>query len=211
MTSIVLAGGRSRRLGQDKRLVRIGNETLINRVIGRLLLISNEIFIVIAQGESPPSFSPHPEVKVVADILPLKGALGGIYTGLTKATSPKSLVVASDMPFLNNALLQHMIDVSDGYDVIAPWTSGRPEPLHAIYSKQCLKPIEKLLGRTELKIIDFWPEVRVKPIPEEDVNRFDPQHLSFFNVNTIEDLNRARELARDETKTSSSSTAPESD
>jgi len=208
MTSIVLAGGRSRRLGQDKRLVNIGGEALIDRVIGRLLPISSEVIVVVAQRQPIPAYEPPPGVRIVVDILPDQGALGGIYTGLTEATSHHGVVVACDMPFLNGGLLRHLMSLSDGYDVIVPWIGGRPEPLHAIYSKECLSPIRRLMKRTDLKIVDFWPEVRVRPVPEEEVDRFDPQHLSFFNINTAQDLARARELAAQEAQATSGPPKP---
>ena len=105
------------------------------------------------------------------------------------------IVVACDMPFLNTELLGFPCWTSPpDYDVVVPRLNGRPEPLHAIYSKSCLEPIEQRLKRNDLKIALFFEEVRVAYIEEEDVDLMDPHHLSFFNVNTQEDLDKALAL-----------------
>ena len=98
------------------------------------------------------------------------------------------------MPFLNTGLLQFMIDLAPDFDVVVPRVDGRPEPLHAIYSKSCLEPIESRLKRQDLKIALFFEEVRVAYVDEEDIDLFDPERLSFFNVNTQEDLDKALAL-----------------
>ena len=98
------------------------------------------------------------------------------------------------MPFLNTELLGFMLDIAPDYDVVVPRLNGRPEPLHAIYSKSCLEPIEQRLKRNDLKIALFFDEVSVAFIEEDDVDRMDPHHLSFFNVNTQEDLDKALAL-----------------
>ena len=116
------------------------------------------------------------------------GSLGGIFTGLSAARGDYGIVVACDMPFLNTELLGFMLDIAPDYDVVVPRLNGRPEPLHAIYSKSCLEPIEQRLKRNDLKIALFFEEVRVAFVEEDDVDLIDPHHLSFFNVNTQEDL-----------------------
>ncbi len=198
MTAVVLAGGKSRRFGRDKRGEIIGGQTLLERVIGCLSQIGDEIILVVA-ADSPPMVwaSPQgqPAVKVVVDRFPNKGAMGGIYTGVAEAASFHSLVVAGDMPFLNRRLLWYMASLIEGFDVIVPMVWGRLEPLHAIYSKNCLSPMERLMEQTDLKIVDLFPEVKVRTIPEAVVMEFDPQLRSFFNINTEADLIQARQLA----------------
>ena len=132
-----------------------------------------------------------PWVRTAADIYPGSGSLGGIFTGLSAAKGDYGIVVACDMPFLNTDLLRFMLDMAPDYDVVVPRLNGRPEPLHAISSKICLKPIEQRLKRNDLKIALFFEEVRVAYVEEEDVDLMDPHHLSFFNVNTQEDLDKA--------------------
>lgn len=133
-------------------------------------------------------------VRFVEDYIPGMGPLGGIYTGLSEASSFHSLVVACDMPFLNRSLLEYMVELAPSYDFIVPRVKGELEPLHAVYSKNCLEPMARRLRRGELRIIGFAEEVRVRIVEEAEMDRFDPEHLSFFNINTADDLRRAREL-----------------
>ena len=208
MTSIVLAGGRSSRFGWSKALDTIGGKSLIQLVVDRLTLLSREIIIVTAQRDrcTSPSLGPglgrtvtiYPHssrLKMIADVYPGKGPLGGIYTGLVTASCLQAIVVGCDMPFLNVALLDYMSQISSGFDVVVPRIRGRVEPLCAVYSRNCLVPIHRLLERNELRISKLFDVVKVKHVAEEDINRFDPEHLSFFNINTQADLNEAKRLA----------------
>lgn len=189
MTFIVLAGGKSLRLGRDKALEEIGGETLIQRVIHRLSSLGTDIIVAASQDLPLP-----PGVKRVADIYPGKGALGGIYSGLRASPSPRSLVVACDMPFLNLALLRHLMELAPSFDVVIPRVNGQLQPLHAVYSQNCLGPIEAMLGEDRLKIAGLFPAVRVRYVEDAEVERFDPQKISFFNINSQADLMRAREM-----------------
>jgi molybdopterin-guanine dinucleotide biosynthesis protein A len=148
---------------------------------------------------------------MVSDVRPGQGALGGIYSGLLAVSHFHSLVVACDMPFLNLNLLRYMALLAPGYDVVIPrvtartFSSHRPlseepvtakeehlHPLHAIYSKRCLGPIEELL-----RIIAFFPQVRVRYVEQEEIDPFDPQHFSLFNINTSADMERAKAVIAD--------------
>lgn len=192
VSGIVLAGGQSSRLGTDKSFVNVNGQPLIEQIVAKLARLSDDVIIVT---NSPEKYD-HLKARLVGDIYPGKGALGGIYSGLRAATNAHSLVVACDMPFLNLNLLRYMILLAHGHDVVIPRIGGLPEPLHAIYSKSCLEPIDRLLARGGLKIIDFFPEVQVRYVEEDEVDIFDPQHLSFFNVNAPNDLEKMKELVR---------------
>jgi molybdopterin-guanine dinucleotide biosynthesis protein A len=195
---IILAGGKSSRLGYDKILERIGKKSLLEEIVSCISSIGKEIIIVTAQGRAFPQFSNIPKVRVVYDIYPGKGSLGGIYTGLVKSNSFYNLVLAADMPFLNQPLLKYMVKVSEGYDFILPKVNNLYEPLHAIYSKNCTEHIDYLISQDRRVIVELFDFVKVKYVEDEEVNRFDPQHLSFFNINTAEDMERARIIARGE-------------
>lgn len=199
ITSIVLAGGKSTRLGREKALERIGDESLIQRVIGRIAPLSTGVIVAMRPGQPELPLPTQPRMKTVTDIYPGKGSLGGIYSGLHASSSFHNLVVACDMPFLNAALLRHLIKLCPDFDVVIPKVGGKTQPLHAVYSKNCLAPIETLLKQDRLKIVDFFPSVRVRYVEEAELDRFDPQHLSFLNINTEEDLARARLLVKAET------------
>jgi molybdopterin-guanine dinucleotide biosynthesis protein A len=196
MTSIVLVGGRGTRLGKDKLQVLVGGRPLLQRVIDGLSPISERILVVTAQGQKRPAIQvTYSEVVAVQDIYPGKGALGGIYTGLTAANSQYSLVVAADMPFLNPDLLQHLVGVMPGFDVVMPRINGDIEPLHAVYSRDCLPAIQEQIQKGQLQIRVFLERVRARYVEVTEIDRFDPRHLSLFNVNTPEDLTKAQEIA----------------
>jgi molybdopterin-guanine dinucleotide biosynthesis protein A len=192
VSGIVLAGGQSSRLGTDKSFINVNGQSLIEHIVAKLTRLSDDVIIVT---NSPDEYD-HLEARLVGDIYPGKGALGGIYSGLRAAANAYSLVVACDMPFLDLNLLRYMIILAREHDVVIPRIGGLPEPLHAIYSKNCLEPIDRLLARGGLKIIDFFSEVRVRYVEKGEVDIFDPQHLSFFNVNTPNDLEEMKKLAR---------------
>ena len=184
------------RLGHDKILENVGNKSLLEQVISRIESLSREIIIVTAEERNFPQLVYQPKLKVVSDILPGKGSLGGIYTGLVAADSFYNLVIACDMPFLNQALLSYMIEVSDGFDFVIPRINSLFEPLHAIYSKNCVAPIEFILKQGRKVIIELFDFVKVRYVEAEEIDRFDPQPLSFFNINTKKDLELARRIAR---------------
>ena len=194
MTSIVLAGGMSLRLQRDKALEEIGGQSLIERVIDRLSSLGNEIIVVTSSSDQLHDLG----VKRVVDAFPGKGALGGMYSGLKESPTFRSLVVACDMPFLNTDLLRHLIELSPGFDVVIPRVGGYMEPLHAVYSKNCLAPIEALLRKGRLRIADFFPQVKVRYVEDAEVEEFDPERLSFFNINSEGDLERAKALLEKE-------------
>jgi molybdopterin-guanine dinucleotide biosynthesis protein A len=130
------------------------------------------------------------------DVYPGKAALGGIFTAIHAARHPHVLVVACDMPFLNSKLLRYLADMAPVADVVIPLVSPpQPETLHATYSKACLPVIEPRLQANRLRIIGFFDDVSVHYIERQDVARFDPQFESFINLNTPDDLEKARRRA----------------
>jgi molybdopterin-guanine dinucleotide biosynthesis protein A len=193
--SIVLAGGKGLRLGRNKAFVEIGGENLLKRAVSRLGFLNSDIIVVTAGGKRSLQVPGYPKLKIVTDLYPGKGPLVGIYSGLLSSSSLYNLVVACDMPFLNKQLINHILHVSAGFDITIPRLGKMVEPLHAVYSRNCLKAIEKLLAEDNLKTDSLLKKVRVRYIGARDIDSFDPQHLSFLNVNTKTDLNLARELA----------------
>ena len=194
---VILAGGISRRLGRDKAAEPFGDETLLHRVVRRAseAVGSNDVVIVVAdtsQSERAPADIPH---CLVLDALPGSGTLGGIYTGLEAARNEWALVVACDLPFLSTPLLRYMTGLRDGVDAVAPVIGGRPEPTHALYSRRCIPAISQRLQAGQLKAAGFLDLVRVRYVDEDEARRFDPELLSFFNVNRPEDLAQAIEIA----------------
>ncbi len=217
VTSIILAGGRSSRLGFDKALEVLNGKSLIRWVIDRLAGLSTEI-VVVASGRDDPdeprgaldldselesqvtavSGPRSVVVRVVDDVYPSMGALVGIYTGLAASSVWRAIVVGCDMPFLSADLLGYMAEVSPGFDIVVPRTAKGVEPLCAVYSKNCLGSIASLLQRSELRLGQLLDMVEVRYVDEDEIARFDPEHLSFFNINTRADLGRARKLVSEE-------------
>jgi len=193
VTSIVVAGGKGTRFGRDKLAENLGSLTLLQRVVEAIGLLSNEIVVAISQGQLISDLA-RGSLKIVVDLYPDKSALGGIYTGLVSSRSFYNLVVAGDMPFLNTSLLRYMIESASGFDIVIPRIKGMLEPLHAVYSKSCIDPMQRQIATDELMIKVLLEQVKVRYVEEVEVDRFDPDHLSFFNINTEDDLRKARAL-----------------
>ncbi len=194
VTSIILAGGKNLRLGRSKALETIGDKSLIECVVERLRPLTNQILIVTSREQSnlPATY----KSEILVDFYPDKGPLGGIYTGLQASRSVYTIVVAGDMPFLNIKLLRYMIELSSGFDAVVPRLGERMvEPLHAIYSKSCLGNMKTRLERNQLGVHSFLKTVRVRYVEKAECQRFDPQFLSFFNINYQSDLDKAIALA----------------
>ncbi|MFH1169079.1 MAG: molybdenum cofactor guanylyltransferase [Chloroflexota bacterium] len=192
---IILAGGKGLRLGHDKVTVTVGNSSLLQNVISRVSPLCQDIVVVAAREQNVPLLGSAPKARVVTDVFPDMGPLGGIYTGLKASGSFYNIVVASDMPFLNIALLGYMAQLATGFDMVVPRLGVFTEPLHSVYTAECLAPAENLLKQGQLSVNRLLGMVRVRYVAEEEIDRFDPQHRSFFNINTRADLERAREMA----------------
>ncbi len=197
-------------MGRDKAWVELEGEPLIGRVIDRLRQACDELIIVANRQEHFEKL----DVKLVRDAFPGKGSLGGIYSGLREARFDRVVAVACDMPFLNAELLEHMLALSTEFDAVIPsapdaskparWNSGVASakdadlhPLHAVYTRACLGPIESRIRAGDLRMISFHPDVRLRIVSLEELERFDPRHLSLFNVNTPEQLSLAESLVQE--------------
>ena len=182
---VVLSGGQSARLGRDKSFLVVDGQPLVARTVQRLVALSDDLVVVT---NDPARYAPLAlPARLVPDERPGQGSLMGIYSGLKAVRHRKALVVACDMPFLNALLLGYMLPLANGYDVVVPRVGGFLEPLHAIYSKACLPAMARLLEQDRHKITAFFHQVRVRYVEEGEIDRFDPHHLSFVNVNTPED------------------------
>jgi molybdopterin-guanine dinucleotide biosynthesis protein A len=190
ITAIVLAGGKNRRFGRNKALATIGGISLIEHVVERLRPQTSQILIVTSRDRHDLPVTCNAEI--VADIYPDKGPLGGIYTGLLASRATHSLVIACDMPFLNTELLYYMVRQSRDFNVVIPrLAEGKLEPLHAIYSKACLSKIKSQLDWNYLRVDSILDALRVRYVERAECQLFDPQLLSFFNINREADLDCA--------------------
>lgn len=192
MTGIILAGGKNLRMGVNKAFLEINGQ----RIIDRTQRIFQELFAEVILVTNSPLAYLDLNLRMVADLLPEKGALGGVFTGLFFSSYSHAFVAACDMPFLNKELISYLINLVAKYDIVIPKTEDGLQPLHAIYSQKCLPHMEHLLRQGNLKIIDFFHLVRTREVLTNELITFDPLLKSFFNVNTPEDLARAKELAQ---------------
>jgi len=197
LTAIILAGGKSSRVGlnKNKDQIKLAGRPLIDWVISQLTSLDNlteENIIIVGPKEKYPNFK-----RVVQDIFPQKGPLGGIFSGLKASTSQYNLIVACDMPFLEVKLLQYMREKIDSNDIIIPlYNKEYIEPLCAIYSRKCLEIIEKNIQSGILSVRKIFPHLRIKFIEEEEIKKFDPKLYSFFNVNFKHDFRKAEEIIK---------------
>jgi molybdenum cofactor guanylyltransferase len=194
-SGIVLAGGRSSRLGQDKALLPLPDgRSLIAHVVARLAPLVSEVVVVATDGER---LGPLP-ARLVPDAFPDGGALGGIYAGLAAAREEHAIVVACDMPLLSRPLLRYLLAPPRDFDVLLPrLADDQVEPLHAVYAKACLEPIRRQLAAGRRRIISFLGDVRVRYVEEAELRRLDPELRSFFNVNTPADLESLTRLLQE--------------
>jgi len=182
-----LAGGKNSRMGTKKSFLTIDGVRLIDKMLDVYQDIFAEIIIVT---NDPLSYTEFPDTVVVTDIYKEKGALGGIYTGLFFASHDYSFVAACDMPFLRKDFIIYLTEQVDKYDIVVPQLSDGFQPLHAVYSQNCLSSIKRLLSANKLKITGFYKDMRLLSIPEEKIKPFNKDGRLFLNINTPKDLKR---------------------
>lgn len=197
VTGILLAGGKSRRMGKDKRFILLGQKTLFERSCAVLCELFEEVCVVIAH-DSP---SLQAEVPVIRDLIPDCGSLGGLYTGLRWAKTQHIFLAACDMPFLNPDVIRYMVNVKEQADIVIGRWAARLQPTHAVYGRNCLPVIEEMMNLKNKKIhsmIDH-PALRVRMIAEWEFEQIDRNGRSMFNINTPSDLEQARSVADPDT------------
>ena len=196
-SAIILAGGKNTRIARNKAFIELPTgETILQHTINILQEIFPEIIIVTNQKDAylPYGSCGKFNVPVVEDLIKESGPLGGIFTGLCYSVSKHNFVVACDMPFIQPALIRLLLEKSGNYDVVIPEIDGEVEPLFAVYSKNCLPVMFEHLQKQNLKIRQVLGKLHLKKIGREEIDRLDPKHLSFFNINTQEDLRKAESL-----------------
>jgi len=193
-------------MGTDKSFVPLLGRPMIEHVLERVADLGQDETILVVNR---PEEYVHLGLPMFSDVIPDKGSLGGIYTAIHSSRNDFTLVLACDMPLVNPSLLRYMIAVSSEdsgpYDVIVPRVEGHPQGLHAIYGKSCLDPIRECIDADRLKVIGFYDRVRVRYLDAPEYARFDPQGLSFQNINTPDELRAAQQMIEDD---SSRDTAP---
>jgi molybdopterin-guanine dinucleotide biosynthesis protein A len=191
-SGILLAGGKSERMGADKRYIEYGGRTYLDIAVERLKRVADEVIAVTAEGESI-GFD---GVRSVNDIAPGKGPMMGIYTGLKAMTNTRCIVNPVDTPGLTAGLLEYMKEISGGFDVVMPVWKNNPEPLIAVYSRNVIPVIKRFFeeGRNPAPhlLAAEGDGLGVRLIAESEIARFGDPELMFRNVNTPEDLSLER-------------------
>lgn len=187
-SAAILAGGDSKRMGENKAFVKLGDKALIDIIVGKLHPLFAEVLIVTDKAEAL-SYLP---VRLVADIYKEgeKNTLRGIHAALSEALHPACFIVACDMPFISKGLIAYMAAFAMDYDLVAPRLEGYYQPLFAFYHKQALTVINEALEQKQYRVTALFQnqKLRVRNIDEETVSIYDPRQLSFLNINTREML-----------------------
>jgi molybdopterin-guanine dinucleotide biosynthesis protein A len=193
LTGFVLAGGKSTRMGRDKAVLSLNGRTLLETALAAARSAAREVFI-LGPSRLYGGYGP-----TIADIFPGCGPLGGIHAALKHATTELNLVIAVDTPFLSSPLLAYLGERAraSGAMVTAPEINGYPQPLCAIYSRDFLPIAEQALGEGNYKIVPLFPRGRTTLIGESELLPFAFTAEMFENLNTPEDLERARRRVPD--------------
>jgi molybdopterin-guanine dinucleotide biosynthesis protein A len=195
LTVVIQAGGMSARMGEDKALKLFLGRPLIQRVIDRLSPIADELIVTTNR----PAEYEFLGLRLVPDLKPGRGALGGLYTAIASAVCPLVAVVACDMPFANPMLFEGALKlmVDEEADVVIAKTDEDYEPLHALYRREtCLPAIESAIDADQWKVISWFPQVKVRTLTANEVKSFDPSGLCFWNLNTPEEFVEAEKQAQ---------------
>ena len=189
-TAVVLVGGKSSRMGRAKALLPFDNEPLIAHVVRKLERVFSEIVVVAAPDQELPSLP----VTLVRDEVAYQGPVSGIYHGLEAATHTICFVTSCDAPFLNLMVVAHLLSQIRDYDVVVPFWQERFQPLHAVYRASVAALLKEQLERGELRPIFLFDKVRTHRIQEEEIRWFDPDGLSFLNMNSPAEYEAALQL-----------------
>jgi len=188
---VLLAGGMGKRIGGRKPERTLGGRSLLQRSIDALQQVTPRIMVSIAPGQEHPEIDARVPVILCEDLLPSRGPLTGIYTGLQSSAAEAVLVVPCDAPFLEPALLKMLLGRRHGWDAVVPETGGQLHPAVGVYARSCLPALVDALNSENLSIRGLLARVRADIVPEDDLRAVDPALRTFFNVNTAADLRRA--------------------
>lgn len=197
LTVVIQAGGQSSRMGEDKALKPFMGKPLIQRVIERLTPIADEVIVTTNRPADYTFLS----LRLMPDLMPGRGALGGLYTAIASASYEYVAVVACDMPFASQSFFEsaHRLLVKEEADVVIAKIDEGYEPFHALYRREtCLPAIEAAIDADLWKVIAWFPQVKVRTLSPDEVKTLDPSGLCFWNVNTPEEFEKAEQLARSE-------------
>jgi molybdopterin-guanine dinucleotide biosynthesis protein A len=191
LTLAIQAGGRSSRMGQDKALLDFGGQPLIEQVLTQLDSLADETIITT----NHPKDYRYLGLPLIPDVIPDRGALGGLFTAFNAASHPLVAVVACDMPFANADILifcRDLLLADPTIDAVIPSSAHSLEPLHAVYRKEtCLPAVQTAIQADKWKMIAWHGDVKVRVLSPDETTTYDPEGLAFWNVNTPEEFEAA--------------------
>ncbi len=185
ITGGILVGGKSRRMGEDKAFLKFSGEPLFERVLEIHRKSFQRILLV---GDRRERFAGY-GLPVLEDIFP-GSALGGLYTCLYYAQTEYVFISPCDLPFPNKGVLEHICSLRKGFDAVVPVAHHGFEPLFALYARKCLEPMKRLLESGNFCVYDFYPQVRIRYVPNGELAQLDKEGTSFLNINTPEEFAR---------------------
>ncbi len=180
ITGAILAGGLSKRYGQNKAFLELAGMRLIDRVAAEMRKIFKEVILITNEK----AHYEYLGIPVIEDLIKELGPLGGIYTGLMRIPNEAGFFVACDMPFISPQLVRYMVDIRDNYAAVVPLGASGIEPLHAIYTRTCLGPIKDLLNAQQYQVRLFYERVSVRYVTPEEIRKFVSPQAVFLNINT---------------------------
>ena len=196
LTAAILAGGRATRFGgRDKSALVIEGRTIFDRQMSELSQIAGEILFVRAEA-FPGLPDPRPGVRMVADLMPGCGPLGGLHAALMAARGDVIVVVACDMPYVSAPFLAHLASLAgepdasvragepDSFVAVVPQTERGYHPLCAAYTRAAIEPIERRLAAGRLTMTDLLTDLRLRVVAPDEIALFGDPHQLLANVNT---------------------------
>ena len=188
VTIAILAGGRSRRMGQNKSLVSVQGKPMIEHIIENLAPLKSPMLLITNSAYDYAQYN----LTMYADVIPDHGALGGLYTALHHSTTPYVLCVACDMPFLNIDVLRHMLAQRGQADAVAASIEGVWQTFPAVYSTALLPTFRQAIEAQSLQMQRLFRQIDVLAITPQDINHIDPDFRTFTNINTPDELQAAQ-------------------
>jgi molybdopterin-guanine dinucleotide biosynthesis protein A len=171
-------------MGRDKALLPWAGTDLLGHALDRLRIATADVLILCGSERRYLERG----VPVLTDPVPDAGPLAGVLAGLDAAGGRPGLFLAVDLPVVPVALLQRLVALAEGYDAVVPVSARGPEPLCAVYGPACLGAVRRRVAARDLKMTAFWPDVRVRELPPEELLAFGDVEELFRNLNTPEDL-----------------------
>lgn len=196
VSAIILAGGRSSRMGRAKAALKFGSSTLLERVVAEMKRVFDDIVVVA----SPTDLVEIAGVRTIHDHAEYDGPVGALERGTVAATNEIAFACSCDVPFVSSDLARALVGMLGDHDAVIPHVDGKLQTLHAVYRKKCAKVLATMGGKGEHRLNEIVNVAKVRVVPEDEIRALDPKAdmRSFFNVNTPEDYQRALKMMDEE-------------